>query len=210
MERFASYPSKRPEDKPFFVPVRMNFAHLTEEDWEAAARELGCEVNVLKAVGMNESKGNGFNYRGRATMIFEPDHFAQYTHHVFDKAYPELTHTNWHHYGTYQTQWDRLEAAHRLDSRAALKASSWGQFQILGEAYVSAGYGTVELFVDKMCSSEKAQLDVFVRYSKAYPGLLKALQEKDWNNIALYYNGSAYRRTHYNALLKEEYDRLAK
>ncbi len=103
-------------------------------------------------------------------------------------------------------QYDRLERAYALDQHAALKATSWGAFQILGENFSDAGHPSVESFVRAMCSSVEEQGDAFVAFIKADAVKLKALQQKDWATFARRYNGPTYKKNKYDTTLQRNYD----
>ena len=53
-------------------------------------------------------------------------------------------------------------------------------------------------------------LDILVRWVKTKPSLRRAMADRDWNSIALYYNGSRFSQNHYNSSLKDHYDQLGK
>ena len=50
--------------------------NLSEADFEWAAKELGCEVAVVKAVDDVESKGKGFLPCGIPVILFEAHVFS--------------------------------------------------------------------------------------------------------------------------------------
>lgn len=105
----------------------------------------------------------------------------------------------------------RLINAYRLDNDAALSACSWGKFQVMGAEHQTSGRYSIKQFMDRMCTSEVKQLEIlqsFIR-NKAGGLLLQAVREKDWNNMALYYNGSGDVAT-YSSKLKNTYEKLKK
>ena len=99
--------------------------------------------------------------------------------------------------------------AYRLNPEAALKACSWGAFQILGMNYEVAGeYRFVETFVRDMCTSEAKQLTILRQFIDKNPRLHKAVQDQDWDKIAFHYNGPKYAENNYQIKLKEAYEKL--
>ncbi|MGX8882368.1 N-acetylmuramidase domain-containing protein [Methylovorus sp. SPW-M1] len=99
--------------------------------------------------------------------------------------------------------------AYRLNPEAALKACSWGAFQILGMNYAIAGdYDNAQLFVRDMCTSEAKQLTILRQFIDKNSRLRKAVQDKDWDKIAYHYNGPKYAENHYQIKLKEAYEKL--
>ena len=153
MEKLACYPGKRLNYRHLFLPPG-DHAHLTDDEWEGAAREIGCEARLLRALALQESQGQAFQWMGRRSILFEPSHFDEYSSHAFTWSHPQLTHTNLH-YGSYHHQWQMFEAAYWLDSEAAIKATSWGLFHLLGIDYVQAGYTFAEYFMFKLASLKK-------------------------------------------------------
>jgi len=75
-----------------------------------------------------------------------------------------------------------------LDPDAAIQASSWGAFQIMGFHYAALGFSSPQAFADMMLTPE-GQLDVFARFIEVNPPILDALRRHDWTAFALHYNG---------------------
>lgn len=93
-----------------------------------------------------------------------------------------------------------------MDKNAALKATSWGKFQILGSNHLSAGYKDVNEFVSSLSVSEKNHLKAFVNFIKVDNRLLKTIRAKDWLAFALMYNGP--RQKGYDKRMKDNYNAL--
>jgi hypothetical protein len=82
-----------------------------------------------------------------------------------------------------------VERASRVDARQAMLASSWGMFQVLGQAPLDE-YGTVPAFLaaldaDPIGASER----IFVRHMHNKPLALAALRAKNIPLIVSRYNG---------------------
>ena len=75
-----------------------------------------------------------------------------------------------------------------LDEEAALKACSWGKFQILGDNHRLCGHTSVLTFVEAMNKSEYTQLEVFIQFIQNSK-LADTLQTKNWASFAYHYNG---------------------
>lgn len=181
---------------------------LTEQDWRDAAQRLGVEPAVLKAVAEVESPRGAFMPSGVPTMLFERHKFSQFTKGKFDATHPHLSSKKPGGYGTYDEQPGRLEAAAQLDRAAALKATSFGRFQIMGFNHDLAGFPVLQDFVNAMWGSEKSQLNAFVTTLMAF-GLVSALRGHDWDKVALKYNGKNYRINHYAEKLGAAYRKHA-
>ncbi len=99
-------------------------------------------------------------------------------------------------YGGYSKSHLRLVNTYRLNSNAALKSCSWGMFQIMGEEHLgSSGVSNFADWIKSMCTSEAAQLIQFRNFirNKAGGKLHQVVKDKDWQAIALYYNGAGYK-----------------
>jgi hypothetical protein len=186
---------------------------LTEQDFKTAAKKLGCETAVIKAVVSVESKGDGFYQDGFPTILFERHKFWKHApagrREEWLEKYPSICNpaaTPKGGYGTTDDQRKKFNQAFLLNKTAAMKACSWGTFQELGENYADLGFKTVGEFVDQMKKSQRAHLEIFVR-SIIARGLRDELQKKDWRAFAKNYNGPAYEKFNYHGQLATAYKR---
>ena len=90
-------------------------------------------------------------------------------------------------------QYKRLAKAYQLDKEAALKACSWGKFQIMGFNYQAAGYNDVFDFVKAVSSGEPAHIKAFLKFAKSNKTLSTGLKEKDFEKIAEGHNGGNWK-----------------
>ncbi len=181
------------------------------DDYAAAAAIIGCETRMVHALATKEGRNHGFDHWNRPTILYEPTHFARYSHHAkqYRRMYPDLTMLAPppHRYGPDSLQWKHLQAAYLINPRAALLAPSWGKFQILASNFRLAGYVSVETFVSAMCTSEQIQLAAFVSFIQSI-GAAQALKNKNWDMIADKYNGSQKSGSPYAKSLEDIYDAL--
>lgn len=190
------------------APTRINELHIIE-----AARELKVEPEVLIAFTKVEAPKGPFLPTGQPTILFEAHVFSRNTRpkHKYDDTHPTLSSRTWNR-GLYGkgglNQYARLLRAMFLDQRAALMACSWGSWQVLGENYETLGFDTVEEMVRYCVISEVNQFDVFLRFVKTKRGLLRALQQKDWDEIAVLYNGVGAASHDYSGRFEAEYNKL--
>jgi hypothetical protein len=186
---------------------------LTDEEFAAAAQELGCAVAAIKAVTEVEAAGNGFFKPpdNRPKILFEAHLFSKFTGGKYDGSHPAISSAKWNQalYKRGPAEYDRLAQAMGLDRAAALKSASWGKFQILGMHYGTCGYADVEGFVKAQCESERAQLDAFVKFIKANPKMHAALRERRWDEFALRYNGTGYKQNKYDTKLAAAFAKFA-
>lgn len=185
---------------------------VEEQDYINAASTLGCEVNAIKAVALTETGSTGSYYKfsdkddAVLSILFERHKFSKMTNGKYDQSHPEISNPIRGGYGKYSDQYRKLMLAYSLNKEAALKAASWGKFQILGSNHLSAGYKDVNEFVNALSISEKNHLKAFVKFIKEDKKLLKAIREKDWLSFALVYNGP--KQDGYDERMKEKYNAL--
>jgi hypothetical protein len=184
-------------------------APMADDDYDRAAKTLACEVAAVKAVSQVESRGGGFLTSGRPKILFEAHVFSRLTLHKHDAIFTDISSRYWNRalYRGGENEYPRLMKAMLLDRGAALKAASWGRFQILALNYAPAGHATLDSFVGAMFQSEGAHLDAFVEFVKS-THLVEALQKHDWATFARGYNGPAYAERHYDRRIKEEFERF--
>lgn len=176
---------------------------LTEASFATAAEALkpGVQLAMIRAFAEVESGGkSGFSPSGLPIIAYEGHIFRKYTKGKYDKSHPLLSYPykkkagpEWQANNKNQTMaWKTLNAAMDLDHEAALKACSWGMFQVMGFNYETCGFANVDEFVAKMKVGEQGQLDAFVGFCLKTRGLRKALADKNFVACATIYNGSDY------------------
>ena len=189
-------------------------AVLTDADYAQAAQALGCETAAIKAVAEVETRGAAFDASNRPTILYERHIFAKATvpPGKFNAGYPDLSADTGYGpggYGTMGQQYAKVARAFLLDPDAALKAPSWGKFQILGVNFRECGYTTVAEFVKAMTISEREHLLAFVKFVASSPARLQALRNKDWAGFALRYNGTEYAKFSYDKKMAAAYAKFA-
>lgn len=185
---------------------------LNEADFQRAADALGVDVPSIKAVAQIEAPNGGFLSTGEPTILFERHVFSKRTQGRFDATHPNISNPVSGGYGLTAAQHGRLAEAAVLDRTAALESASWGKFQIMGFNHQTAGFMTLQGFINAMYESEGKQLDAFVSFLKNdRAGVMqRALKAKDWATFAKNYNGPAYAKQNYDGRLRDAYTALAK
>lgn len=222
---------------------------ITEKDWAEVARTLECEAEVLMAIAKVESGGSSAFWRlmdGQGghvpAILYERHHFSRLSAHAHDKDHPDISWPVGYRtrkqlgkedkkmhdgkvdeddiYAGYATSYLRLVNAYRLDPDAALKSCSWGKFQIMGANHELCGEPNLRRFVNKMCTSEAAQISLLAGFIRSKPqawknpknrklgkeiSLWDAVKAKDWRGIAFNYNGPAYETYQYHIKLENAY-----
>jgi hypothetical protein len=192
--------------------------YATQADWDKAAKDLGVnDSDLLKAIAQQESENIAFLASGKPKILYERHHFYDFYKDKYGVAKAnELsqTHENiiknanggygsaaffsedgrFDNEGYYNHQFDRLEKAIKINEDMAIKSTSFGIFQVLGE-YCTYSNKTPKQFLQEMSRSEKFQIQAFVSFIKgdaAKKGLPSALNSKDWRKVASIYNGASW------------------
>lgn len=190
-------------------------------NYKKAATELNVEEAAIKALASIESNGSGFikdpqTNKDVPKILFERHimfkrlrDFTPIKSKDVAAKYPDIVNPSPGGYKGGIAEHERLDRASQIDRVAALESASWGQFQILGLHWKALGFNSVQEFVNK-AYTEEGQLDLFVRFVKASPNVLRALKAKDWVGVARAYNGPGYAANKYDIKMKEAYDRFSK
>lgn len=180
---------------------------LSEQDFADAAERLGCSIPAIKAVCEVEAPRGGFNPDNTLATLFEAHKFHRFTDGKYDESHPNLSSKKWNRalYGkSWRAERARLAEAAALDPVAAIMATSWGRFQIMGFNCAKVGFTDPADMVNAFATGERAQLMAFCAYVEA-TGLTHSLRENDWQVFALGYNGPAAEENQYPAKLAAAY-----
>lgn len=191
-----------------FVPLTGSNS-FSDQDFVDIATALGCEAAAVKAVQAVESAKLPFDKKDRPTILFERHLFSRFTFRRFDAHRPDISNPAPGGYSWPELdQYVRLQHAFALAAGPALRATSWGGFQILGDNFHDAGCDSVEAFVRAVCGSLEQQKQTFIHSIQSSRAKLEALRRKDWPTFARLYNGTNYRINHYDTKLAEQYARF--
>lgn len=166
---------------------------LSAEDYARAASRLGVEPAAIAAVARVEAGPWGaFLPSGHPVILFERHLFSRYTRGRFDAIVPDLSSRTPGGYGRVSEQPARLARARQLDAEAAVRATSYGLFQVLGDHWQRLGYDSLADWERRMRLSVQEHLEAFVRYIEHH-SLDAPLRALDWTAFARGYNGPAQR-----------------
>ena len=182
---------------------------VSESDYADAARSLGVEIAVIKAVAEVESPRGPFDSQGRPEILFERHYFHRLTAGAHDTTHPDISNSAAGGYGKFSAQYPKLQRAYELNADAALRSASWGRFQIMGNNYEAAGFTSAAAFVRAMTKSELEHLQAFVNFVKSDAAQVSALRAKNWAGFAARYNGKAYKKNSYDVKLEAAYEKFA-
>ncbi|WP_082971887.1 N-acetylmuramidase domain-containing protein [Rheinheimera sp. SA_1] len=195
--------------------------YLGEQDFVNAALALNLEPAIVKAVYKVESNGNGF-VGDLPKILFEGHVFWERLNLIGKNPlklavgnetilYPKWTKV---HYLGGAREHLRLNRAEAIHQDTARESASWGLFQIMGYHWKTLDYLSIDDFVTRMQQHESEQLEAFCRFiqkkkAKSGMSLRDLLEQKDWANFALYYNGTGYRQNAYDDKLREQYRKFS-
>ena len=187
--------------------------HDVTQAWlvTALARVLGIEPRLAQAFLQVESGGHSF-VNGRLVIRFEAHLFRDYLHNDawfaqhfrYDQAEPwqdqqwrRKPSDPWqpvHVAGSFAkrqaAEWEVFEFAAGMNRDAALRSISMGSAQIMGFNHRTVGYESPDaMFADYSASALNQVVGLFA-YCHNRPGLVAAMQRKDWRGMAERYNGS--------------------
>ena len=179
-------------------------APLSDADYTACALRNGITIAAIKAVAQVESGGrSGFDDAYRPKILFEAHHFRKHTKRLFDITHPHLScdRASAKKYYSWD-QYNRLFEAMVLNPTAAIKACSWGKFQVLGSNH--NGWPDPISFATAMFVSENNHLKSFEAYCVTN-GLIVHLKDKNWAKFAAGYNGANYAEFSYDTKMAAAY-----
>lgn len=185
-------------------------ARLSRPDYERAAAALGLtEWEGIGAVARTEAERGAYGPDGRPTILFERHWFHEFTGGIHSQAHPDISSTRPGGYGdgSHANAWARFERAYALDPEAAIKSTSWGQFQMMGFNFHMTPHATPQALVAFMAECEANQLSVFMDYVR-HNNLIDALRDHQWRTFAAGYNGPAYERNNYHGKMERYYGEL--
>jgi hypothetical protein len=189
-----------------------NPAPVTDADIDRAAAGLGVSAKAIRAVRKVETRKAPFDADGRPTILYERHVFTRNTVPPgrFTAAHPLVSGKPYGKggYGKQSAQYGKLMQACALDPEAALRACSWGAFQVLGENAVAIGYLSALEMVASLATGEAAHLESFIRFVRRnnLAGKLGACRAGDPQSCVPFvkaYNGGDFAAFDYHTKLAE-------
>lgn len=199
------------------------FKGIPSELYDIYAAKLGCEKEVIMAIGKQECGNEPFFLNDTHAKILYERHYM-YRGLKKEKKYSidkmqelEQTksniifHSGYSSYGTYKNQVERLDEAKKIDADCAIQSCSWGRFQVMGVNYKGL-YNTPQDLESAQNKCEIQHLVLFYNEVKDNSALVKAMKEKDWDKIAYNYNGPNWKNQNpdYSNNIKKFYNEYKK
>lgn len=195
---------------------------LDDIDLPRLGHEIGVGEDELHAVIDVESRGKGFDSKGRPIILYEP-HVAWRCATSREKrdalARAGLAYPKWGEKPYPKDSYARLLKAMQIDETAALKACSWGMFQVLGENAQSLGWPSVQAFVRDMMEDEENHLKAAIQFIKvnnlddelrALAALTRPTTAADCAPFVRVWNGPGYAKNKYHTKMAAAHNKWRK
>jgi len=184
---------------------------LDDIDLPKLGHQIGVGEDEVHAVIDVETAGGGFDSLDRPKLLFEPHVFYRNLLGSKQAAAVKagLAYPKWGTRPYPKDSYPRLKAAMEIDETAALKSSSWGLGQILGENFKMVGYATPQAMVQAFMDDEENHLAAMVAFIKA-AHIDDDLRAHNWAIFARIYNGPGYAKNGYDKKLAAAYAKWAK
>lgn len=179
---------------------------IEDVDLPRIGYKIGVGEDEIHAVLDVESRGKGFDSKGRPIILFERHWFYRFLSGAKrDRAVKEdLAVSKWSRATYNKDQYSLLEQAMKIDETAALKSASWGLGQVMGFNHSLAGYSTVQSFVKDMMDDEDNHLEAMINFI-INTGLDDEVREHRWAAFAKGYNGAGYKANNYDVRLQRAF-----
>lgn len=152
------------------------------------AEKHGFEKGMFAAVIEVETGGKGFDDKtGKIIIQFEPGYFKRLEPFAPSGAW------SINKVDVQEKEWIAFNNAFKIDKESAMRSTSIGAGQIMGEHFKRLGFKTVGEMWDYSKKSLENQIDLIARFIKTDKKLYKAFMEKDFHLFAYYYNGPKYK-----------------
>jgi hypothetical protein len=193
------------------------FDEATKTEIGKIAKELGVEEAALLAIAEVESSGKAVDWNNWPLIRWEGHYFHRFLKAMPDKAKLNaavaagLANPSTGGVKNPKLQKDRyalLDKACAIDADSALMSCSWGLGQVMGSNWTDLGYKSVQALVDRCKESVAGQVEVMARFIKTN-GLVKALQNHDWEKFTKRYNGASGITAGYHTKIGKAYKKYA-
>lgn len=187
---------------------------IEDLDLPRIGHKIGVGEDEIHAILDVESRGKGFDNKGRPIILFERHWFYRFLKKkdqaALDYAVRNgLAVSKWSRATYNQDQYKLLERALQVDETAALKSASWGLGQVMGFNHSLAGYDTVQAFVLDMMDDEDNHLEAMINFI-INSGLDDEIREHKWAAFAKGYNGAGYKANNYDTRLANAYKKWSR
>jgi hypothetical protein len=178
---------------------------IGDQDLPRIGHGIGCGEDELHAFLDVETRGGGFDDKGRPKALYEPHRAYALSQGAVRAELVKrgLAYPNWRR-DYPKDSYPRIVQAMAIDARVALEATSWGIGQVLGSNHDAAGYESAAEMVAACLDDEATQLQQAVNFIKANH-LDDELRAHNWAAFARGYNGPSYAANGYHTKLAARY-----
>ncbi len=166
---------------------------MPPEQHKRVADALSVDMAAIRALAIVETRDRPF-VDGVPIVRFEAHHWrkrrqATKSAMAFDRK------SNWR---DLTRRWEMFEAMARMQLGPAIKAHSFGAYQIMGFNHYHCGFEYPQAFLDAMRTVD-GQATALIRFIEKSPSLHRALEQKDPHGVGKQFNGPRYRDNNYHA-----------
>lgn len=181
---------------------------LEPGDIDRVAHDIGVEPRMLRAIVKIEAPRGPLDAQGRVTALYEP-HIAYRMSNSSTRSRlvaAKIAYAKWGLIKYPKSSYDRIDMCSKIASEElAADATSWGMGQIMGFNAQSCGYLDAVSMVKAFAADAENQVAGMGAYILNNSALLRAIIRRDFDAIAEYWNGAAYRKHNYQGRLKSAY-----
>lgn len=192
---------------------------IEDVDLPRIGHEIGVGEDVIHAILDVESRGKGFDSKGRPIILFEPHIFYRQLKRepaLQSRAVSAgLAYPKWRR-DYPNDSYPRLEKAIAIHEGAALRSASWGLGQVMGFNHASAGFDSVQAFVRAMMDDEDNHLEAMIAFivSAGLDDELRDLETATTRSarvaaaaaFARGYNGAGYAQNRYHIRIADRFE----
>jgi len=158
------------------------------------------EPAALASVVLTETSGVGFDPETNKLVIrFESAYFSRLSPKSKIGLWKTGPQTN------QEEAWALFNSAYVLDPQAAMRSTSIGLGQIMGDNYKLLGYHSVNDMWDDAKRGLDRQLYQLITFIENKKPLASLIKEHNWVMFAYYYNGPNYKKNSYDTKLNSRY-----
>lgn len=180
---------------------------INKQQIKDLANSIWLEYASLQAILKTETPGYGFDMAtGKLLIQFEPNYFKRMEPFAPSGAWSV------NKVDVQSKEWVAFNDAFSKDPESAMKSTSIGMPQIMGENFKACGYNSVGEMWDEFKKGEYHQVKALCNFILSNKKLYQAIKECNWHQVAYIYNGPKYKemaikwgRDPYDITLAKEY-----
>jgi hypothetical protein len=186
----------RPKRAAAALPPAPPPAKASDHEKQLAAK-TGLTIATLRAIQRVEG-----GTRSATALRFEPHKFHQYTNNRLRAVVPFTPSSGGFSRVAAETNQAAMERAFTYSPAEAVRAASWGRFQVMGDFLLGLFGGKVgDAAAAFWQHPDVVSDDLLVAWLQANPQALAAAKAQDWPTFARIYNGPSFAKNGYDTNL---------